>query len=334
MRGDPSRQITSSVSRTEGFGSETPARAARETPGRGAHRTEAYLDRGDVRLYHSDWLPEAPPVEAFALVVLMHGYGEHCRRYDELAEFLSSRGLGVFMLDARGHGRSGGQRGHIRDYAEYIADLIAFVQDVEQRYPGHPRVLLGHSNGGLIAIRAVQQGLGGLSGLVVTSPLLELRPRKKPLPDAIARCLSWAVARLPLPNGIVARDLTHDQRIVDAHGVDPWVHRYATPRWYWSMTMAGRQALADAELIRLPLLVVSGELDPIVEPARGADFYARAGSLDKLLVTRTGELHEVLNEVERRALFVLIADWVERVARKDGSASEPTAHVAASSPPI
>lgn len=302
------------MSRAPHSGSEAAPLVSRAGPGSGgAHRTEGYLQRGGLRLYHCDWLPEAPRPQGSALVVLMHGYGEHCRRYDELAEYLGSRGHGVLRLDARGHGRSGGQRGHIGNYSEYVGDLQAYVAEVALRHPDRPRFLLGHSNGGLVAIRAVQQGLAGLHGLVLTSPLLELRPRRKPVPDVVARWLSSALARLPLPNGVHARDLTHDEAIKDAHACDPWVQRRATPRWYWSMTENGRRALADAAQVTLPLLAVTGELDPIVDTARVSEFCARAGSTDKRLVVRAGALHEVLNEVDRRELFVLVADWIERV---------------------
>lgn len=279
----------------------------------GAEPTEGYLQRGGVRLYHCDALPEAPREAGSALVVLMHGYAEHCRRYDELSEYLLERGHGVFRLDARGHGRSGGQRGYIRSYSEYVDDLRAFVGQVRERYPRRPLFLLGHSNGGLVAIRAVQQGLSGLEGLVLTSPLLDLRPQRKPVSAFVARWLSRALPRLPLPNGIHARDLTHDPVIREAHGADPWVHRRATPRWYWSMLESGRQAFAEAEAITLPLLAVTGELDPIVDTARVNDFCARAGSRDKRVVLRPGALHEVLNELDRAELFVLIADWIECV---------------------
>jgi alpha-beta hydrolase superfamily lysophospholipase len=89
----------------------------------------------------------------------------------------------------------------------------------------------------------------------------------------------------------------------------------ATPRWYWSATLAAREALADAQRVTLPLLVVQGELDPIVEPSNVAEFYERAGARDKQRLVRAGELHEVLNELDRVELFGTIADWIERLAR-------------------
>ncbi len=288
--------------------------------------SEGYLLReAGLRLYHCDWLPLAPTTSdgtaTGALVVLMHGYAEHCRRYDELSRYLVSRGHAVCRLDARGHGRSQGQRGHIRAYSEYVGDFVAFVESVVSRHPTRPLVLFGHSNGGLIAARAVQRALVSARGLVLSSPLFALRHGRKPVPDRVARWLSWCLPRLPLPNRIHANELTHDRALQAAHAVDPWVHGVATPRWYWATTLAGRAALREAGEVTLPLLVLCGELDPIVDPKSISDFHERAASVDKRLVSRSGELHEVLSELDRLALFALFADWIERVAGMGNAAT-------------
>ena len=270
---------------------------------------ESFLEpEGGLRSYRCELAPERES----AVLVLMHGYGEHCRRYDELASYLVGRGHTVCRIDARGHGRSAGQRGHIRRYAEYVDDFAACVASVAERRPGLPLFVLGHSNGGLIAVRALQRGLAGVRGVVLTGPLLGLRARHRPVPDWVARGLSVALPRLPLPSGLDAAELTHDLALREAHARDRWVHRVATPRWYWETTLAGRAALAEASRITVPLLVVQGQDDPIVEPALAEQLCERASSLDKQYLLRPGELHEVLNEVGRRELFARIADWLEQ----------------------
>jgi alpha-beta hydrolase superfamily lysophospholipase len=284
-----------------------------------ANASESYFERErGLRLYHCEFVPERLGGEeasgACAAVVLMHGYGEHCRRYDELASFLVRRGHTLSCFDARGHGRSQGPRGHVRAYADYVDDFVAFLERVRARHGDRPLVVLGHSNGGLIALRAAQRGLPDVHGLVLTGPLLGLRAGRKPVPDGVARALSWALPWLPLPNGIHAEDLTHDAALREAHAADRWVHGVATPRWYWSALVAAREALAEAPRLTLPLLVVLGERDPIVDPACAAELVARAGTSDKQLVVRPGELHEVLNETRRVELFAQIASWIERIA--------------------
>jgi alpha-beta hydrolase superfamily lysophospholipase len=265
-----------------------------------------------VRLYRCEWSPErsgsarAPG----ALLVLLHGFAEHCRRYDELSEFLVQRGHVVCRFDARGHGRSSGQRGYIRQHQDYVEDLCAYVRLVHEREPERQLALIGHSNGGLIAIRALQHGLPCVSALVVTNPLLRLCPARRPVPDALAQMLSWAAGRLPLRHGLRPADLTHEPSALAAVRRDRWVHGKTTPRWYWSATLAGRAALEQAGSLTLPLLVVVGEQDGVVEPQAAKDFYERAASHDKQLISRPGEYHEVLNETDRLGLFALMADWL------------------------
>ena len=300
-------------------------------------RSESYLERpSGVRLYQCHWRASVPMRETRSatgretrsaprpILVLMHGFAEHCRRYDEFAEYLLGAGVDVSRFDARGHGRSNGQRGHVARFEDYVEDLRAFVRHVSELSPERPLLLFGHSNGGLIAIRALQAGLPGVQGLVLSNPLLGLRAARKPVPDALARLLSWGASRLPLPNGLRPQDLTSEPAILEALLQDPWVHRVATPRWYWSTTLAGRAALADAERVTLPLLLVLGELDPLVEPGYATQFYERAASRDKRLVTRRGELHEVLNETDRRSLFELILTWLERVCAVPSAQPAPS----------
>ena len=311
-----------------GFASAAPGPGAvSEAPASGvsagvANASESYFEREHgLRLYHCEFVPERlgdGASHARAAVALMHGYGEHCRRYDELAAFLVRRGHTLSCFDARGHGRSQGPRGHVRDYADYVDDFSAFLERVRARHGDRPLVVLGHSNGALIALRAAQRGLGDVRGLVLTGPLLGLQPQRKPVPDGVARALSWALPWLPLPNGIHARDLTHDAALREAHAADRWVHGVATPRWYWSALVAAREALADAPRLALPLLVVIGELDPIVDRASVSELVARASSSDKQLIVRPGELHEVLNETRRSELFEQIGTWIERVSASTG----------------
>lgn len=286
-----------------------------------ANVAEGFLQVGrQLRLYHCEFVPERlGKHQEGAVLALMHGYGEHCRRYDELASYLVHKGHAVCLLDARGHGRSQGQRGFVRHFDEYVDDFVSFVERVRAQHRGRPLYLLGHSNGALIALRAVLRGLDGVQGLVLTGPLLGLRAERKPVPDALARSLSALLPWLPLPNGIRAEDLTHDPALRAAHQQDRWVHRFGTPRWYWSMTLAAREVLAAAPRIELPLLCVQGELDPMIDPAKVSELYTRVGSADKQLCVRPGELHEVLNEVGRVELFRQIAAWLKRARTSPAS---------------
>lgn len=269
-----------------------------------------FTGAGGVRLYrcHVPALVQRPGAP---VLVLMHGYGEHCRRYDELARFLARRGIGVASFDARGHGRSAGQRGYVRDFEDYVDDLCVFFDSVARSEPERSVALLGHSNGGLTALLAVARGALSPRALVLSNPLVELHARRRAVPDWTAQLLSQLAPRLPLPSGIAPEDLTHDPELIQARRVDRHVHRVATPRWYWSMQRATRLAQTQSRQLSLPTLMIASELDTLVEPSAVKACFERMPARDKRLLQRPGAFHEALHEVDRRTLFDSLAEWLE-----------------------
>ena len=62
-----------------------------------------------------------------ARLVIAHGLGEHSGRFGNVVNELLPKGISIFALDHRGHGQSGGKRGHILSFDEYLSDLNAMV---------------------------------------------------------------------------------------------------------------------------------------------------------------------------------------------------------------
>src|SRR5690606_5365987 len=96
-------------------------------------------------IFHQAWLPDGTPR---AVVLLVHGLGEHSGRYAHVASALVTAGCAVYALDHRGHGRSTGRRAFVRSYDEFLRDLHQFRGLIGREHPGAPLVLLGHSMGG------------------------------------------------------------------------------------------------------------------------------------------------------------------------------------------
>src|ERR1700676_1492289 len=113
-------------------------------------RTERSFDGvGGVRIVHDVVTPDSDPRR---ILVLAHGYAEHARRYDHVAQRFGESGLVTYALDHRGHGRSGGKRVYLRDISEYTEDFHTLVGIAAADHPGLKLVVLGHSMGGGIVI--------------------------------------------------------------------------------------------------------------------------------------------------------------------------------------
>lgn len=274
-------------------------------------QTESPYRASDGCVLHTfRWSSRATDASPNAVVVIMHGYGEHCGRYREVAEALVRAGYLACGFDARGHGRSPGQRGHIASYDRYVDDIHGYATELRKRHPGLPLIILGHSNGGLITLRMVQTRSPVADGLILTAPLVALQSGHQPMPRWMAQVLAAAVKRLPVPSGIKSEELTHDLQIVAAHKRDKLNHNWSTPGWYVAATGAMLEVFANPQSVTLPMLVFEADSDPIVVGEAVTRVFNAVGSKDKELVVCKNSLHELLNEIGREDTFRRITSWL------------------------
>jgi lysophospholipase len=281
------------------------------------HQTDTFAAADGARLVWQSWSREDDPAAVLAVV---HGYGEHGGRYGFLVDAMVPRGYAVYSYDLRGHGRSPGRRGHIRRFADYLADTAAFLALIGQMRPGCPVVLLGHSMGGLIAAAFAEQAgavTQEVAGLVLSSPFVGVRLPVPPLQIAAARVLSRVAPTLRMTNPLRNDQLSHDQAVVAAAAVDPLNHRVTTVRWAAEVLSAQRAVLSAAGRLRLPLLLLYADDDPIADPRVSEQLFEQAASADKTRVCYAGYYHEIFNEVGRAAVFDDLAAWLAPRVRPD-----------------
>src|SRR5881296_2163378 len=110
------------------------------------------------------------PPRPRAAVLLLHGWADHAGRWREVGERLRDADLAAYLLDQRGHGRSGGRRGYLSRFSQLLGDLQAFRRAVRLR-TDRPQLLLGTSFGGLVALRYLEtQPSDPIAGTAVASP--------------------------------------------------------------------------------------------------------------------------------------------------------------------
>jgi alpha-beta hydrolase superfamily lysophospholipase len=264
--------------------------------------------RDGQQLYHEVW-PAAG--EARATVVFVHGYGEHCGRYQNPVQVLRPRGFELFAYDYRGHGQAGGRRGHIDHFAEYLDDLDRAMELARARGE-RPLFLLGHSLGGLIAARWTIERGKGLTGLVLSSPFLGLKAKLPAVKLAVGRTASRWMPRLTLKNDLELSALSRDPAVGEAYARDRFVHRVATARWFTETTAAQLRCRDDATAITLPVLVYAGDADAIADPDATRAVFERIGSADKKLMMVPGGYHELMNDTCKDEVLEALALWLEQ----------------------
>jgi len=267
-----------------------------------------FKGKGNSNLYWRCWLPDGKPK---AIIVAVHGLGEHISRYDNLVNHVVPRGYAIYGLDHFGHGKSTGQRVYVDRFQVFVDDLKTFYDMVAKDNPGFKIFMLGHSMGGLIAGEYTAQHQQDLAGLILSAPLFSPGASVSPAVISMARVLSVITPKM----GVQALDsahLSHDKAIVEAYDNDPLVYRgKITARLGSEMFTTIAKFEKEMPAITLPVLIMQGSEDKLVDQAGSKTFYAKAGSKDKTLKIFDGLYHEIFNEPEKEKVFAVLDAWLD-----------------------
>lgn len=267
---------------------------------------------GGRGLYWQAWRAEP----ARAALLFVHGLAEHSGRYLHPVGHFAPRGFPCYALDYRGHGRSSGIRVHVDHFHEFLEDVGTVHALVRERHPDLPFVLVGHSQGGLIALDYALRHPAGLAGVVVSSPFLGLHPATSPsgLTELAARLLSWLRPKTLFANHVDPRLLSSDPAVVAAYAADPLVSHTVSARWFTSLLATVAEVNGAAARLAVPALVMTAGADEVVDPEATRRWVQRtpAGLVD--FVAWEGLYHELLNEPEKDQVFRRIEEWLEGVA--------------------
>ena len=272
---------------------------------------------GGRRIYWQSWTPESDPQ---ALIVIVHGAGEHSGRYRSVAETLVQDGYAVYALDHRGHGRSDGPRALIDRLDRAVADLDRLVSEALAEHPALPVFVLGHSVGGTIAVRYALGHQDRLTGMILSGPLLAIEAGA-PLRFA-GRALSVVAPTLP-SIGVDPALVSRDPQVVAAYESDPLVHHGKLPvRTLAELVSAIDQLPDSVAAITVPTLILYGTADRLCPPSGSGMLGQRIGSQDKTVKAYDGLYHEILNEPERDEVLADIRGWLSaRVGKPAGSST-------------
>uniref|UniRef100_A0A452E6R4 Monoglyceride lipase n=1 Tax=Capra hircus TaxID=9925 RepID=A0A452E6R4_CAPHI len=271
-------------------------RSPRLTPQNVPYQDLPHLVNADGQhLFCRYWKPSGAPR---ALVFVSHGAGEHCGRYEELAQMLVGLGLLVFAHDHVGHGQSEGERMVVSDFHVFIRDVLQHVDAVQKEHPGLPVFLLGHSMGGAICILTAAERPGHFSGMVLISPLVVASPDSATLFKVFAA----KVLNLVLPNMSLGRIdssvLSRNKTEVDIYNSDPLVCR-AGLKVCFGIQLLNAVSRVERALpkLTLPFLLLQGSADRLCD-SRGAYLLMEsAKSQDKTLKIYEGAYHILHKEL-------------------------------------
>ena len=244
-----------------------------------------------------------------ALVLIVHGLGEHSGRYEAVAQQLNGWGFAVRAFDLCGHGLSSGAPGSLPDEHRLLDDLATvFDRSRAAVTPVLPVVLLGHSLGGLIAARFVSLKLRAVDALVLSSPALD--PGLNAFQKLLLATLPKIAPNLRVGNGLDATFLSHDAAVVAAYRADPLVHDRICARLALFIATASAQTCALASQWTVPTLLIYAGQDRLVNP-KGSRAFAAQAPADVLTSQCFEDLyHEIFNESDPAPVFAALQEWL------------------------
>lgn len=251
-------------------------------------------------------------------MLFLPGRGDHYEKYLETLAYFAAKGWQVTSIDWRGQGASGRflddpQVGHIDDFSTWISDLRFFWTKWKSEMPG-PHVVLAHSMGGHLAMRALVEKAIDPVAVAMSAPMLGIQTGGLPLSlnHAFARLMgkigranvaAWKVSEKPLsPMNLRAKILTADKdRYEDELAwwdLRPEV-KLGPPSWHWIERAIASIRMLDEpgrlEAIKTPILLLATTADQLVSTARIIKDSKRLPNAETLIFGKEAA-HELLRE--------------------------------------
>ncbi len=273
-------------------------------------RSEAFIHGyQDCEIYCQAW--EKP--QAKASLIITHGQGEHSECYVRVVEALKDLPINIYALDLRGHGRSEGSRGVVKDFDEYVFDLEAFFEFLkkEKQISKEPILMLGHSMGGLIQTKALlDHPEWNIKAQILSSPLFGLTKKVPVAKDLGAIALSMLAPNVTLWNEILPKDLTRDAEVLKEFEKDPYRHDRISSSCYLGFFKAQRSVQVRLKKLQTPTLMQISTKDPVISTEKAREYFDQF-ICEKKKLEYSSRKHEIYNDIEREVVLHDLVQFIE-----------------------
>lgn len=261
-----------------------------------------------IKIYGIDWPCEKP----LAIVGVIHGLGEHVHRYEHLVEYFHQHNIAAIGYDRRGHGRSGGKKGHTVSYKAFLDEIGQLAVEAEERYPNVPLFLYGHSMGGNLLLSYIIRRHPNIKGAIVSAPHIRLAFQPSAVMLMMGKMMKGVFPGFTQPNGLDVEQISRDKAEVEKYINDPYVHNKLTA--ITGMSMLESAAVLDKYkgAFPVPLLLMHGGSDGITSPQGSEDFVGRITG-DVTFKKWDDLYHEIHNEPEKEEVMAMAVGWINGV---------------------
>ena len=285
--------------------------------------TEHFLESWDgTRLFYRAWLPEVPARKA---LILFHRGHEHSARWEEFVRNIDLSDVAIFAWDARGHGRSEGERGFARSVSELARDVDVFARHVWHRYELKPEetIVLAHSLAAVTVGTWIHDYAPKLKGMILATAAFRVK-LYLPLAIPALRLRQRVFGDGFVKSYVSGSMLTHDKTEASRYNTDPLIFRQISTRLLLDLNETSKRLVADAAAIALPTLMLAAGRDWVVRLDEQKRFFERLSSAVKRFETFPSACHALFHEKERGDVARCVRQFVVDQFTSNPPRTEPT----------
>lgn len=270
---------------------------------------EEYLKIKDgIELCYSKNIPKSPK----AIILIVHGFAEHMRRYDYVVDKFVENNYGVYRFDLRAHGKSRSPQGHIEKFHDFVSDTDQMVDLITKENRDMSIFILGHSMGGLITALYGIEYPQKIKGQIFSGAALNSLPSTQGFKGNLIKVGASILPKVQIKNPI-NEDLCTVKQVYIDYINDPLILKKASFNFYYEFLINGIEKLQNnIKKYNLPCLLTHGEDDNISPCRNSIDFYNNISSEDKEYKVYTGLYHEILNELDKDIILQDMIFWLDK----------------------
>lgn len=258
-----------------------------------------------LRIYAVDWHVDHPR----AVIGLIHGLGEHSRRYDHVAEFFNQRGIAMIGYDRQGFGRSEGRKGYAASYRHYMDEVAELLVQMHRRYPDVPDFLYGQSMGGQLLLHYLIHREPNITGAIVTSPHIAEAFKPNPFVVGMGKLMRQIVPTFTLDNQLDVSQLSRNPAVAQDYRADPHNHSRLSSQTGIDLLERAQYLQKYTGGLPVPTLLMHGDADGITSFTASRDF-AERNPANVTWCPYAGYYHELHNEPEAATILEAVYNWI------------------------
>lgn len=272
-----------------------------------------------TELFYRHW--PAQSVTTDRAIVIFHRGHEHSGRLQHTVDELALDAYAMFAWDARGHGRSPGERGDSPSFAASVKDVDTFIRHISREHgiPVGNIAVIAHSVGAVLVSTWAHDYAPRVRCLVLATPAFKVK-LYVPLARVGLKALHRLCGNFFVNSYVKAKFLTHDPERIQSYENDPLITRSISVRILLGLYEAAERVVADAEAIQIPTQVLVSGNDWVVDKRPQHEFFGRLGSPVKELHVLHGFYHDTLGEKDRRLALDKIREFVIRLFEQEQAA--------------